>query len=225
MSPLGTNVTPEVHASDLKNAGEVMTSSRTVFLIAMLAGCASAKPSRSSATAAVPTVGAIDRRPIAAFAALPAVGQELPDFSYRSLEGSARITRASLRGAPAVVVFWSTHCPYGRPVISQFAALRAQYDALGARMIVLAGDDLAVLRVFEDSAHTGLRFAVAGDSALRSRFDRSAGAPERAQYRVEWVLPVYVVLDRNGRIILRDGGPNLSFMRRSLDSLLVAEGR
>jgi hypothetical protein len=127
--------------------------------------------------------------------------------------------------APAVVVFWSTHCPYGRPVISQFAALRTQYEARGVRMVVLAGDDFAALKVFEDSAHTGLRFAVVGDSALRSRFDRSANAPERAQFRVEWVLPVYVVLDRNGRIVRRDGGPDLSFMRHSLDSLLVAEGR
>lgn len=202
-----------------------MASSRTLFFVVVLAGCASTKPSRPNAMAAVPTAAAMDRRPIYALAALPSVGQELPDFSYGTLAGTAPITRASLRGTPAIVVFWSTHCPFGRPVISQFAALREQYEARGVRIVVLAGDDFAALQAFEDSAHTGLRFAVVGDSALRSRFDRSANAPERAQYRVEWVLPVYVVLERNGRIVHRDGGPDFSFMRRSLDSLLVAGGR
>lgn len=52
-------------------------------------------------------------------------------------------------------------------------------------------------------------------------FDRSAKAPERAGYRVEFVLPSFLLLDAEGRIVRRAFGPAEVPFRPALDSLLA----
>ncbi|MCU0626281.1 MAG: redoxin domain-containing protein [Gemmatimonadaceae bacterium] len=145
-----------------------------------------------------------DRRPIAAFLALPAT--TLPPFSYPRLGGGAPVSSETVRGAPALVVFWSTFCPHGRSAIDAAVQVDAAVRGRGVRTIILAGNTAKELRAFEDSTRSGLAYGIAGDSALRAHFDQSATAPERDRYRIEWVLPGVVVLDRHGRVVARDFG-------------------
>jgi thiol-disulfide isomerase/thioredoxin len=160
-----------------------------------------------------------DPRPIAAHFALPAT--TLPAFSYPRLGGGAPISNATLRGAPALVLFWSTYCGYGRGAVDAARELDQQYRARGVRTIVLAGNTLEELRAFDDSTRSGLSYGVAGGEALQARFDQSASAPERDRYRVEWVLPVSVVLDRDGRVVSRQFGTGGVLAQRAvLDSLV-----
>ncbi len=61
------------------------------------------------------------------------------------------------------------------------------------------------------SATSSLRFRLAG---------WCAAAPERDRYRIEWVLPGVVVLDRQGRVVARDFGTEGVLRQRALlDSL------
>lgn len=165
-----------------------------------------------------------DPRPIAAFLALPAT--ELPAFSFPRLGGGAPISNATLRGRPSVVVFWSTHCAHGRSAIDAAVQLDREFGKHGVRTVVLAGNTAAELAAFEDSTRSGLAYGVAGDSALRALFDRSAVAPERDAYRIQWVYPVVAVLDQTGRVVARSfGTAGVSYQRPLLDSLVRARGR
>jgi len=160
-----------------------------------------------------------DRRMIAAHFALPAT--TLPAFSYPRLGRGPRITNKTLRGVPALVVFWSTYCVHGRGAIDAAREIDAEFRPRGVRTVILAGNTSTELRAFDDSTRSGLPYAVAGGEALRARFDQSAMAPERDQYRVEWVLPVVVVLDRQGRVVSRSFGTGgVRAQRALLDSLV-----
>lgn len=162
-----------------------------------------------------------DRRVIAAHLALPATA--LPEFSFPRLGGGEPISSATLRSGPSLVVFWSTFCGYGRSAIDATKQLDREFRERGLRTVVLAGNTTAELTAFEDSTRSGLPFAVAGDSAIRALFDRSAVAPERDQYRVAWVYPVVAVLDRKGRVVARSfGTEGVLYQRSLLDSLLHA---
>lgn len=184
---------------------------------------------RSTPPAAVPLPSAEqaaatrDRRPIAAFAALPAPGHVVPEFSFPRLGGGDPISDASLRGRPALIALWSTYCPHTRAAIAELETLHLEYAPRGASIVVLSGDESADISAFEDSLQTGLPIAIAGDAALRAHFDQSAEAPERAKYRVEWVLPLYLVVDVTGRIVARNWGPHPTSLAGALDSLLTVD--
>jgi peroxiredoxin len=163
-----------------------------------------------------------DDRPIAAFAALPGPGEPVPEFSFPALTSGADVSLASLRGKPAIVAFWDTHCPFARPVIDELKLLNSEYADRGTAVVVVSRDTPADLHIFEDSARSGLDFAVAGDREIRQTFDQSATATERTRYRVEWVPPLFLLMDGAGRVVARDGGAGFSArLRPALDSLLA----
>ena len=162
-----------------------------------------------------------DRRPIEPLLALPALGEPLPQFSYLSANGTTRISNGALAPLPAVVLLWSTHCPFGMDVITEIARVQREYAPKGVRFVVLAAESAAMLRAFEDSAHTGLTFALTDERDLRERFDRSAVAPERATHRVEWILPTYMVMDARGRVAFKNIGPDMIPLRQALDAQLA----
>jgi hypothetical protein len=76
--------------------------------------------------------------------------------------------------------------------------------------------------VLADSAIGG-RVALA-HGRLADFFDRSRTAPERDTARISFVLPAYLVLDRDARVAARSWGPEASVVRSALDSLLSRPG-
>jgi hypothetical protein len=68
-------------------------------------------------------LGACDRRPIDATAALPAPGAAAPAFAFPRYGGPDSVRAAELRGRPTVVALWSTHCPYQGPWVAAFDGL------------------------------------------------------------------------------------------------------
>jgi thiol-disulfide isomerase/thioredoxin len=168
-----------------------------------------------------------DRRPVSAYAALPAPGTAVPAFRLPGLRGG-ELTSDSLAGRPTVLVLWSTTCGYSRRVLQAVEQLRADYEPRGVRVLLLADDrDADRLRFVIDSAGVQLEVARAGKT-LRRLFDQSATAPERNREKVRFGLPSFLVLDRDARVAVRTAGvvagqDSLERLRQPLDSLLRQE--
>ena len=158
-----------------------------------------------------------DRRPIHAYAALPRVGAALPEFDF-PLVGGGSASPSSLRGAPAVLVLWSTHCPWSRQTLTAVEALRAELAPQGVRVLLVAQDALTDARRFADSAGVRTPIAAAGGAMVRT-FDHSATAPEADSVRVAFALPSTLVVDGAGRVVHRDGVPDLGRLRAVLAAL------
>lgn len=165
---------------------------------------------------------ACDRGPINPTAALPAPGQPVPAFSFPRHGGGAAVTSRALAGAPTVLALWSTHCPYQGPWVAALDSLAREYVPRGARVVVLTDDapgralDSALARAAWPAAVTAVGIA---DGALARVFDRAHEAPERATSRVEFVLPSFLLVAPDGRVVRRAWGPSSGF-RPALDSLL-----
>lgn len=168
-------------------------------------------------------------RPIHAAAALPAPGQPVPPFVFTDARGVADSVRsAALRGTPTILALWSIHCPFQGPAMADLARLAGKYRPAGVRVIVLADDapGPALHHALDTLPWTRVvdRVGSAG-GRLAAHFDRAADAPERAQYRVEFVLPSFLLIDGEGRVVRRAFGPAGEHFRPALDSLLALPAR
>jgi peroxiredoxin len=161
-----------------------------------------------------------DTRPIHAYLSLPAVGTAVPQFSFHTVTGAV-VSDQSLRGSPTVLAFWSTGCSASRRLLKDIETLHTEYAARGVRIVILAEDSLPDLLRYRDSVGVSVEMAAAPD--LMSIFDGSATAPERASVRVQWALPLFMVVDRQGRVVMRDGGPAFRQIRDVLDAELRAK--
>ena len=74
------------------------------------------------------------------YAALPAIGSQLPTFTYSAVTGGT-ITEASLRGTPTVVALWSSKCHVSRQALGELANFHGSYQSRGAKVVILADDD------------------------------------------------------------------------------------
>ena len=127
--------------------------------------------------------------------AVPGVGQTAPDFTARNQHGQ-RVTRASLQGAPAVLVFYPW--AFSGICTGELCALRdglAQFEAVQARVLAISCDPMFALRAFADAEN--LKFDLLSDHWPHGRiaqdygvFDHEAGVARRGSF----------VLDADGTV-------------------------
>lgn len=166
---------------------------------------------------------ACDRRPIDATAALPAPGSRVPAFSYPAPAGDSEVTLQVLRGAPAVIALWSTHCPFQVPAMAAFDSLARGFRSAGVQFVLLADDAPGALL---DSAlrHAAWRASVdrigVADGQLASHFAQRAAVSSEHPHRVEFVLPSFLLIDGQGIVIRRAFGSPADVFRQPLDSLV-----
>lgn len=168
-------------------------------------------------------ISGCDRGPIDPTAALPPVGTAVPSFDLPRHASEDRLSSAAVSGQPVVIALWSTHCPHQRPAMLSFDTLAREFSPRGVRFLVLA-DDPPGARL--DSAlaaqpwrETGVDVAIA-NGQLATLFDHSTLGRIDSQYRVEFVLPSYLLLDEAGVVRGRTFGPSTTAFRSVLDSLL-----
>lgn len=172
-------------------------------------------------------IGACERGPIFPEAALPPVGTPVPFFDLPRHAGQDRLSSAAVSGQPVVIALWSTYCPYQRPAMLSFDTLAREFSSRGVRFLVLADDppgarlDSAVAA--QPWRETGVDVAVA-NGQLAALFDHSDLGRIESEYRVEFVLPSYLLLDHAGVVRGRTFGPSTTAFRSVLDSLLSTSG-
>lgn len=124
------------------------------------------------------------------FATSPKVGQALPHFSIRTLDGR-EIDSSELRGKVTIVHFWATWCPPCREEMPALEKFYAAHHNEGLEVIALSiEDDEGKSKVLDFSK--SFTFPVAMKSAVQvDGFGRI------------WRLPLSFLIDRKG--ILRKG--------------------
>ncbi len=158
------------------------------------------------------------------YAALPAEGDQVPEFRYAALDGAV-LNPSALRGRPAVVALWSSTCSASRLALDAIGAVHATYEPRGARVLVLA-DDADRTQVAPLLAQAGLRIPVALTS--RTLIDTFTHDQSVLPWRKAFALPTFLVVDAQGRVVYRqigieaDPSQQLRRVRAQLDSLLGA---
>ncbi len=166
---------------------------------------------------------ACDRRPIDATAALPAIGTHVPAFALPVVGDTVSITPARLRGAPAVIALWSTHCPFQVHAMAAFDSLAREFAPRGVRFVVLADDASGPVL---DSVLAAASWRPAADlvgvarGTLAGIFDHTTAAPKDGRYRIDFVLPSFLFIDAEGRIVRRAFGAAREVFQPALDSLV-----
>jgi hypothetical protein len=158
------------------------------------------------------------------YAALPAVGSQVPVFRYAEFDGST-VTPESLRGRPALLALWATTCSASRLALTSLAKLHGAYALRGAHVMILADDhdSAAVATVF---LRAGVHTPVAlGAGTLMDAFTHGQSI---LPWRKAFALPTFLVLDATGRVVYRqigieqDARNQLARVRYVLDSLLAS---
>ena len=169
-------------------------------------------------------VCACDRRPIDATAALPAPGSRVPTFSLPATDGDRRFTEQVLHGRPAVIALWSIHCPFQGPAMAAFDSLAQEFRSTGVQFVLLT-DDAPGRGLDSALQHAAWRASVdrigIASGGLARLFDQSATGSHAHPYRAEFVLPSFLLIDRQGTVVRRAFGPAAAVFRQPLDSLVT----
>jgi len=134
------------------------------------------------------------------------VGEHAPDFQLTQLDG-APVSLASLRGRPAVVVFWTAWCPFCKEEAPHINELAAQYEARGVRVLGINIQD-SEARTAGGVREFGIKYAVA----------RDADARIAKLYKVQGT-PTVIFLDKDG-IVRYNGNELPKDYAAQLDALL-----
>ena len=138
-------------------------------------------------------------------------GDPLPGFSAPLLDGGA-LRSADLRGAPHLLIFWTTWCGVCRGEMPMYRALADRYRERGLVVIAVAadrdGDVPALVRAYRDEHR--LPFPIALDSG---------GAVTRS-FRVK-MYPHLVLVDADGQIRdVRQGRTSESGLAAAIEAVL-----
>lgn len=156
---------------------------------------------------------------------LPAIGDPVPEFEYTGIDGSA-VTPESLRGKPAVIALWSTTCSASREALASLGALHAEYAGEGARVVILAEDsDASAVSTVLAASKVQVPVALASGT-LQDTFTHDQSV---FPWRQAFALPTILVLNRDGKVVLRqlgverDSTSRLKRVRSVLDSLAASQ--
>jgi cytochrome c biogenesis protein CcmG/thiol:disulfide interchange protein DsbE len=125
----------------------------------------------------------------------PKVGSVAPGFTLNLLEGSGKISLASLRGRPVVLNFWASWC---EPCKGEAAVLERDWTRYKSHGVVFLGVD------YHDLSPDARRFVTAHGLTFTMLEDGSGSVT--SSYGISQVPETYV-LDRQGRIVAHLAGP------------------
>jgi thiol-disulfide isomerase/thioredoxin len=135
-------------------------------------------------------------------------------LTLKDLAGAEQ-SLANYRGRVVVLNFWATWCEPCKKEMPDLSAIQNDYAALGVQVIGAAGDSAA------DSAKV-LKFI----REFKVNFPVWLGSTtdDMKRFGVGEVLPATVIIDRNGKIVLREIGIIKPLeLRKVLDSLVLPD--
>jgi peroxiredoxin len=121
-----------------------------------------------------------------------------PDFTVTTLDGKT-ITKASLQGTPALLMFWASWCGTCQHELPNVKALYERHKAKGLQAVAIGfQDEEANIRDYVKTHQSTFVFPAAYDSGNKvSTLFRARGTP------------TFVLLDAEGRIALVHTGGGL----------------
>jgi len=159
-----------------------------------LAGCAATEQAAGDAATTAPAVTestAATSSAVTGNAATPArgtaIGDLAPEFQLTQTDG-APVSDDSLRGRPAVVVFWTAWCPSCKEEAPHINELAAKYEPQGVRVLGINIQD-SEARTAGGIREFGIKYPVA----------RDADAKVAKLYKVQGT-PTVMFMDKDGVI-------------------------
>jgi cytochrome c biogenesis protein CcmG/thiol:disulfide interchange protein DsbE len=125
----------------------------------------------------------------------PPVGSVAPVFTLSRLDGTGKVSLASLRGRPVVLNFWASWC---KPCKSEAAVLQREWARYRGRGVEFLGVD------YHDLASDARRFVSAHALTFPMLADGSGRVT--SSYGISQVPETYV-LNRHGRVVAHLAGP------------------
>jgi len=135
-----------------------------------------------------------------------AVGNLAPEFKLAQTDG-AEVSLDSLRGKPAVIVFWTAWCPFCKEEAPHINELAANYEPRGVRVLGINIQD-SEARTAGGIRDFGIKYAVA----------RDADASIAKAYKVQGT-PTIVFLNKDG-VVRYTGNELPADYAAQLDALL-----
>lgn len=126
----------------------------------------------------------------------PTVGQAVPDFMLKTLDGS-ELRLSKVRGQPVLINFWASWCA---PCRAETPELVRIYEARKADGLLILGvnmtaqDTLADVRAFATEFHVPFPILLDEDGAVAQNLYRLRG------------IPTSIFIDRTGMIVRRQIG-------------------
>jgi peroxiredoxin len=130
---------------------------------------------------------------LAATAGAVGVGEPIPEFELKTLEGKTVSSAEVKDKSPMVLMFWATWCPYCVKEIPRFKKLFSEYGAKG--MVFLA-----VNPGINDSVAKVERFVKENKIEYPVAMDNGAAVTKKLQVRG---APTIIVIDKRGIVRYR----------------------
>jgi len=142
----------------------------------------------------------------------PRVGEPVPDFRIRLLDGEY-LQLSDLRGQPVWINFWATWCPPCRAETPDIQEVYEKYKDDGLVVIAVSiGEDPCTVRAYQERTGTTFPMGVDGDTSIA------------AMYRIVGI-PTHFFVDGDG--ILREwriGAMSKKTMDKKVDEIMNPGG-
>ena len=122
------------------------------------------------------------------------VGDVAPSWGSPDLEGNVIQFPQVTEGAPAVLLFWATWCPYCKAFIPHLKDIQRDYAELGVAVFAINVNETGDARAYIESLEFPLRTVVDGDSIAMA-------------YGIRYT-PGLLVVDGAGRVVYRRASTN-----------------
>lgn len=142
-----------------------------------------------------------------------AVGNTLPDFSARDLEGGT-VRASGMRGRPALYMFYRGNwCPFCMAQVREITERYREIADLGAEIVLISPQTTEltqrVAEMFDVPCHFWVDQELAAATQLGLRHDDGVPAgPLARRYGSDTVLPTVIITDEDGRILFTDQTDN-----------------
>jgi thiol-disulfide isomerase/thioredoxin len=130
---------------------------------------------------------------LCAFAQSDDEGQSAPRFSAKTTAGE-RFTNESVKGKVVLLQFWATWCKYCRADQSTVDELDKEFASKGLLTLAVdVGEDKKIVKKYLDQNPRTCRIVLTSDTNLAAMYAANA-------------YPIYVVIDRDGKIAAEERG-------------------
>lgn len=141
-----------------------------------------------------------------------AVGNKLPDFEMKTLEGGV-VRSGELRGTPAIFVFYrGSWCPVCVGQVQEIAARQQELENLGVSLRLISPQTTQQSRILGEVSGAAAAFLVDSDNAAARVLDivDEDGVPlgRSRGYQRDTVMPTVIVTNQNGTILFSDQTDN-----------------